>query len=81
MPTPSWPQLCGHWPGDRLKRELHSFQLELPSEITHAEAYNAGVHHIEQTLKLRQYFDYRWWASRPHPTMSGMSIFSYNYKA
>jgi hypothetical protein len=61
--------------------ELHSFQLELPSEITHAEAYNAGRHHIEQTLKLRRYADYRWWASKPHPTMSGMSIFSYSYKA
>jgi hypothetical protein len=61
--------------------ELHSFQLELPSETTHAEAHNAGRHHIAQTLKLRQSFDYRWWASRPHPTMSGMSIFSYNYKA
>jgi hypothetical protein len=61
--------------------ELHSFQLELPSEMTHAEADNAGKHHIEQKLKLRQYADYRWWASKPHPTMSGMSIFSYSYKA
>jgi hypothetical protein len=60
--------------------ELHTFRLELPSETTHAEAHNAGRHHIEQTLKARQYYDYRWWASRPHPTMSGMSIFSYNYK-
>ena len=61
--------------------ELHTFRLELPSETTHAEAHNAGRHHIEQTLKLRECFEYRWWASRPHPTMSGMSIFSYNYKA
>jgi hypothetical protein len=61
--------------------ELHTFQLELPSETTHGEAHLAGRHHIEQTLRLREYFDYRWWASRPHPTMSGMSIFSYNYKA
>jgi hypothetical protein len=60
--------------------ELHTFRLELPSETTHAEAHNAGRHHIEQTLKPRQYYDYRWWASRPHPTMSGMSIFSYNYR-
>jgi hypothetical protein len=59
--------------------QLHSFQLELPSETTHAQAHNAGRHHIE--LKLRQYFDYRWWASRPHPTMSGISIFSYDHKA
>ena len=61
--------------------ELHSFQLELPIETTHAEAHLAGRHHIEQTLKLREYVDYRWCASRPHPTLSGMSIFSYNYKA
>ena len=40
--------------------ELHTFRLELPSETTHAEAHNAGRHHIEQTLKLREYFEYRW---------------------
>jgi hypothetical protein len=61
--------------------ELNSFQLELPSEIAHAEAHNAGGHHIEQTPKLRQYADYRWWVSKLHPTMSGVSIFSYSYKA
>ena len=32
-------------------------RVRLDREITHEEAYNAGLHHIEQTLNLRQNAD------------------------
>jgi hypothetical protein len=41
----------------------------------------AGLKHIEKTLNLKAYADYRPVGSVPHPTMSGMGIWSYSYKA
>jgi hypothetical protein len=61
--------------------ELYSFQLELPSETTLAEAYHAGRDYIQNTLRLSQHADYNWTGSKPHPTMPGMKVFSYSYKA
>jgi hypothetical protein len=37
--------------------------------------------HIEERLNLKTYADYRPVGSEPHPTMSGMGIWSYSYKA
>jgi hypothetical protein len=61
--------------------ELHSFKLVLPSKTTRAEAYDAGLNYIRNTLRLSQYADYRWTGSEPHPTMSRMTVFNYSYKA
>ena len=56
-------------------------RVRLDREITHEEAYNAGLHHIEQTLNLRQYADYSWRGSVINPKRPGWSIFNYSYKA
>jgi hypothetical protein len=56
-------------------------RVRLDSEITREEAYNAGLHHIEQTRNLRQYADYSWRGSVINPTRPGWSIFNYSYKA
>jgi len=61
--------------------EPHSFKLELPQGTTIEAAYWAGLKHIEETLNLKAYEDYRPVGSVPHPTMSGMGIWSYSYKA
>ena len=61
--------------------ETHSFKLELPQGTTIEAAYWAGLKHIEETLNLKAYADYRPIGSEPHPTMSGMGIWSYSYKA
>jgi hypothetical protein len=61
--------------------ELHSFVLVLPSGTTRVQAYDAGLNYIQKTLRLRQYADYSYTGSKPHPTMSGMSVFSYSYEA
>jgi hypothetical protein len=67
MPTPSAPD----W-------DIKSFQLELPRETTPQAAHAAGKHHLEKDLTAHA--DYSCTGSKPHPTMSGMSIFSYTYK-
>jgi hypothetical protein len=56
-------------------------RVRLDREITHEEAYNAGLHHIEQTLNLRQNADYSWRGSLINPKRPGCSIFNYSYKA
>jgi hypothetical protein len=61
--------------------EIRSFQLELPRETTNAKALSAGEDYLVNTLRLGAYADYSWNGSKPHPTMSGMRIFSYRYKA
>ena len=61
--------------------EMHSFTLLLPSGTTRAAAYDAGLNYIQNTRRLSQYADYSWTGSKPHPTMPGMKVFSYSYKA
>ena len=61
--------------------ETRSFKLELPQGTTIEAAYWAGKKHMEETLNLKAYADYRPVGSVPHPTMSGMGIWSYSYKA
>ena len=61
--------------------ETHSFELVLPQGTTIEAAYWAGLKHIEETLNLKAYADYRPVGSEPHPAMSGMGIWSYSYKA
>ena len=75
-----WPagRQCGVSSG---AMEPHSFKLELPQGTTIEAAYWAGLKHIEETLNLKAYADYRPVGSVPHPTMSGMGIWSYSYKA
>ena len=61
--------------------ELRSFKLLLPSKTTPAEAYDAGLNYIQNTLRLSEYADYSWKGSKPYPTMPRMAVFSYSYKA
>jgi hypothetical protein len=35
----------------------------------------------QQVLRLNRCADYRWTGSKLHPTMSGIRVFSYSYKA
>jgi hypothetical protein len=58
-------------------------QLQAPVApgTTIEAAYRAGLKHIEETLNLKAYADYRPVGSEPHPTMSGMGTWSYSYKA
>ena len=56
-------------------------RVRLDREITHEEAYNAGLHHIEQTLNLRQNAVYSWRGSVINPKRPGWSIFNYSDKA
>jgi hypothetical protein len=53
-------------------------RVRLDSEITHEEAYNAGLHHIEQTLNLRQNADYSRRGSVINAKRPGWSIFKYS---
>jgi hypothetical protein len=61
--------------------ETHSFKLLLPRGTTIEAAYWTGLYHIQKTLNLKTYADYRPVGSVPHPTMSDMGIWSYSYKA
>ena len=56
-------------------------RVRLDREIMHEEAYNAGLHHIGQTLNLRQNADYSRRGSVINPKRPGWSIFNYSYKA
>jgi hypothetical protein len=56
-------------------------RVRLDREITHEEAYNAGLHHIEQTLNLRQNADYSGRGCVINPKRPGWSIFNYSYQA
>jgi hypothetical protein len=68
-------------PLNRLSHDLDQSTGSRLRETTQAEAHQAGLNYIEQVLRLNRYADYRWTGSKPHPTMSGMNVFSYSYEA
>jgi len=59
----------------------HNFKLTLPRETTQDDAHQAGKDYLENELHVTTHADYSCTGSKPHPTMSGMAVFSYSYKA